>query len=259
MLRTAISACCLTTAMLAGGCDWMPGKPTEADKPIIKSTISNFEILWTTQCSGCHGADGRWGPARPLNDPMYLAIANKDYVTRVVSDGVPNSLMPPYAKHQGGSMTDQQIKIVVDGMWEHWANPEVAKKLKLPDMTGKIGKASKGAKTFATYCGDCHGEDGNGGKAGSIVNPTYLALVSDQALRSAVICGRIDLGMPNFAGYSGGHRNSSRADLDPLTDSQISDIVAWLISHRVEYPGQPYPNTNTLDATAQVPTPSGTN
>ena len=25
-------------------------------------------------------------------------------------------------------------------------------------------------------------------------NPTFLSLVSDQALRSAVICGRIDLG-----------------------------------------------------------------
>ena len=248
----------MITAVFIGACDWMPGKPTEADKPVIKSTITDFEILWTNQCSGCHGADGRWGPARPLNDPLYLAIAGKEYVTRVITDGVPNSLMPPYAQHQGGSMTDEQIKDVVDGMWEHWSNPDAIKNMTIPEMSGKLGKASRGQGLFTTYCSDCHGKDGNGGKAGSVVDPTFLSLVSDQALRSAVICGRIDLGMPNFAGYSGGHRHSGRTKLAPLKDSQISDIVAWLTSHRVDYPGQPYPNTTTLDVTAEV-TASETN
>ena len=50
--------------------------------------------------------------------------------------------------------------------------------------------------------------DGSGSKApeannpdavsGSIVDPSYLALVSDQSLRSTIIAGRPDLGMPDW-------------------------------------------------------------
>ncbi|MDG2094998.1 MAG: c-type cytochrome [Phycisphaerales bacterium] len=237
----------MITAVFIGACDWMPGKPTEADKPVIQSTISNFHTLWTTHCSGCHGADGRWGPARPMNDPLYLAIANKQYVTDVIAKGVNHTLMPAFAADQGGPMTSQQVKDVVDGMWEHWSNPAAVKGMSLPKLSAKPGAVAPGQKTFATYCGHCHGADGNGGKAGSVVNPTFLALSSDQALRSAIICGRIDLGMPNYAGYSGGHMNSKRETLPALNDKQISDIVAWLASHRMAYPGQPYPDTNTLE------------
>ncbi len=237
----------MIAAVLAAGCDWMPGKPTKADKPVIKTTISNFHTLWTVQCSGCHGADGRWGAARPMNDPLYLAIASKEYVTEVIAKGVDHSLMPAFAIDEGGSMTNDQIKDVVDGMWKHWSNSSAVKQLSLPQLTAKPGKVDPGKRAFATYCGHCHGKDGNGGKAGSVVNPTYLALVSDQALRSAIICGRIDLGMPNFAGYSGGHLNSKRDGLSPLNNQQIGDIVAWLVSHRISYPGQPYPDTTTLE------------
>jgi hypothetical protein len=69
------------------------------------------------------------------------------------------------------------------------------------------------------------------GKAGSIVDGSYLALISDQALRSIVIAGRPDEGMPDW-----------RTDAaQPLTDQQITDIVAWLSSKRIANPGQPYP------------------
>ena len=230
MIRRIIPLVISALFIQAGGCDWMPGKPTEADKPVIASTISGFQPLWTTHCSGCHGADGRWGPAR--------------------RDGVPGTLMPPFADANGGSMTSAQIDDVVAGMRKHWSNPAATKDMTLPPMASELGKASRGATTFATYCGSCHGEDGRGGSAGSVVNDSFLALASNQALRSAVICGRIDLGMPNYAGYAGGHKHSKRADLPDLNNQQISDIVAWLASHRVEFPGQPYPNTNTLDSSA---------
>jgi cytochrome c oxidase cbb3-type subunit 3/ubiquinol-cytochrome c reductase cytochrome c subunit len=65
---------------------------------------------------------------------------------------------------------------------------------------------------------------------GSIVDPTYLALVSDQYLRSIIIAGRPDQGMPDWRSDS----NQS------LTDAQITDIVSWLASKRTADPGQPY-------------------
>ena len=66
--------------------------------------------------------------------------------------------------------------------------------------------------------------EGKGGEKGaSVVDPSYLALVSDQGLRTAVIAGRADLGMPDWRGYVPGH---------PMNDEEIADVVAWLASHR---------------------------
>ena len=61
------------------------------------------------------------------------------------------------------------------------------------------------------------------------MDPTYLALVSDQGLRTAVIAGRPDLGMPDWRGEHG----------TPLTADQVSDVVAWMASHRVPVVGRP--------------------
>jgi mono/diheme cytochrome c family protein len=56
-----------------------------------------------------------------------------------------------------------------------------------------------GLRVYAEACANCHGADGIGGaKGGSIVDAAYLALVSDQALRTAVIADRTDLGMPDW-------------------------------------------------------------
>jgi len=66
---------------------------------------------------------------------------------------------------------------------------------------------------------------------GSIVDGSYLALISDQGLRSIMIAGRPDEGMPDW-----------RTDgAQPMTDQQITDIVAWLATKRTVNPGQPYP------------------
>ena len=56
-----------------------------------------------------------------------------------------------------------------------------------------------------------------------MINPAYLALVSDQALRTAVIVGRSDLGMPDWRANISGQ---------PMSPQEISDVVAWLASHR---------------------------
>ena len=249
--RTAIPIFTMLAILTMAGCDWMPGKPTEADKPVIKTTITNSHELWMTYCSGCHGADGRWGPARPMNDPLYLALADREYLIRIVRDGVDGSLMPAFGMPKGGPMTDQQINDLVDGMIEHWSNPVAVKGMELPPLTAAPGDVSRGQAVFKNYCAQCHGDDGRGGSAGSVVNDSYLALVSDQALRSTILCGRLDLGMPNYAGQVGGHHHPARKDLPPMSNQQISDVVAWLISHRVEFPGQPYPDTNTLDDPTQ--------
>jgi cytochrome c oxidase cbb3-type subunit 3/ubiquinol-cytochrome c reductase cytochrome c subunit len=86
------------------------------------------------------------------------------------------------------------------------------------------GDLEQGLKVYAEACGSCHGVDGKGGdEGGSVVDAAYLALVSDQALRTTVIAGRTDLGMPDWRSYIPGQ---------PLTAQQITDVVAWLASQR---------------------------
>ena len=92
------------------------------------------------------------------------------------------------------------------------------------------GDHERGREVYAVACAGCHGADGRGGRqGGSVVDATYLALVSDQALRTAVIAGRTDLGMPDWRGDP-----QSQA----LTPQQIADVVAWLASHRVAVVGR---------------------
>ena len=37
-------------------------------------TSASFETLFKQNCSGCHGREGKLGPAPPLNDSLFLAI-----------------------------------------------------------------------------------------------------------------------------------------------------------------------------------------
>jgi mono/diheme cytochrome c family protein len=212
----------LTLLLLLAACDSLPGKPTEADKPLRPAQVVDFDALYATNCAGCHGADGTLGAARPLNDPVYLAYTDQRTLERTTAVGVPNSLMPGFAVTSGGTLTDEQIDILARGIYSRWAKPEETERLAIPTGTTPAD-AQRGGAVYAQYCAGCHGADGRGGSRGaSIVDGSYLALVSDQALRAAVICGRPDLGMPDWRGKGG------RA----MTDQEVADVVAWLIAQR---------------------------
>jgi mono/diheme cytochrome c family protein len=217
---------------LAAACDWMPGKPTPEERWKPATEITDFSQLYARNCSGCHGADGRLGAARPLNDPLYLALVSVATLRAMIAQGVPGTSAPALAQEAGGNLTDKQIDILVEGMRSRWGKAENFKNVDLPpyslqDAAAKgsgPGDTQRGAAAYQTYCAQCHGKDGSGGpKGGAVVDPAYLALVSDQALRTTVIVGRSDLGMPDWRANISGQ---------PMSPQEISDVVAWLASHR---------------------------
>ncbi|MFN8641254.1 MAG: cytochrome c [Candidatus Binatia bacterium] len=215
-------------AGLLAACDALPGKPTLAEKPLRPEQVVDFDTLYGQNCAGCHGADGLMGGARPMNDPIYLALAGRDRLVAVTAAGVPGTAMPGFAQAAGGMLTDAQVAIIVDGMLTRWGAPGAGKLTLPPYAAPAPGNAAAGARAFARHCAGCHGADGTGGERGqSVVDGAYLALVSDQALRSAVICGRIDLGMPDWRGGRDGTR---------LSDEEVTDVVAWLASQRPAIP-----------------------
>ncbi|MEE3325898.1 MAG: c-type cytochrome [Myxococcota bacterium] len=228
-MRRGLFFCATLLLAFVVGCDSLPGKPREEDRPIRKDQIKDFAVLWQTQCAGCHGADGTMGAARSLNDPLYLAWVSDQDLRVVIQQGVAGSLMPAFAEGHGGMMTDAQIEIVIDQMRKRWGSAPMPG---LPPYAASLGDAGRGAVVYREFCSGCHGPDGTGGTVrGSIVEPAFLALVSDQSLRSSVVAGRTDLGMPSFKDVVPGKT---------MTAEQISDVVAWIAGHRVEFPGQPF-------------------
>ncbi len=215
------------------GCSSLPGRPGLGPEVQRPSDVMNFGVLYKQNCSGCHGPEGRGGPAFPLADPVYLSIVNDATLRTITAQGVPNSLMPAFARSAGGMLTDQQIDAIVEGMRKNWAKPGILAGVTPPPYSAPLGDPKRGTQVYQTFCQSCHGPGGKGGaKASSIVDGSYLGLVSDQELRTDVICGWPHLGAPDWRSDVPGH---------PMTAQEIADVVAYLAAQRPKFPGRPYP------------------
>ncbi|GIW82351.1 MAG: hypothetical protein KatS3mg105_4158 [Gemmatales bacterium] len=249
--------------IFAAGCGWTPpGKPKLSDRYIPSDQVMDFGQLYDKHCRGCHGPDGKNGPAPPLNDPLFLAIVPDDELARVIARGrkpvhanadtkgavvserlypeAQKTLMPAFSLPgvsiaengvRGGPLTPKQVQAIVQGMRRTWGKPSFDKKELPPYLISQAppGDAKAGQEVFQRACAGCHGADGKGkdGKAGAVNDPHFLNLMSNQALRRLVITGRPDLNMPSFRDEMGRGEH-----FRPLTSKEIADIVALLASWR---------------------------
>lgn len=69
--------------------------------------------LFTLNCAGCHGTAGKGSLAKALSDPAYLATHDDEMITRLTSQGIPNTGMRAFSKANGGPLTDEQITAIV--------------------------------------------------------------------------------------------------------------------------------------------------
>jgi len=214
----------MKTCLLVAAAILLLGCGNHVEHFVLPDQISDFTALYESNCAGCHGHDGRLGAARPLHDPVFLAVIDKRMLREVIANGVPKTAMPAFAQNAGGALTDQQVTILADQIEDRWSRPQDFAAVPLPPYRGELGDPKDGATVFHAYCASCHGEDGTGSsKAGSVVDLAFLSLVSDQSLRTTVIAGRSDQGSPDWRKDSPGH---------PMTPREISDVVAWLSEHR---------------------------
>ena len=205
------------TSVLFSACE-PPGKPKLEQQT---QEITDFQFLFSENCAGCHGLDGKNGPGRILNDPLYLALIPRETLKDVIVHGRPGTAMPAWAKSEGGPLTPQQVDALVDGIEKNWAKPvDFHGTEKLAYAASARGNADAGRKLFLRSCFMCHGP---GARVGSVNYAAYLQLVSDQMLRTSILVGRPDLGMPDYR-----HLKMGKA----LTDADVNDIVAFLVSKR---------------------------
>jgi cytochrome c oxidase cbb3-type subunit III len=221
------------------GCD-LPGQPRASDRYVQPNEVRTLADLYQGNCAGCHGVDGKLGPAPPLNDRLFLALIPDAELERLITEGRPGTLMPAFASARGGHLTSEQVKILAEGIKPHWGPvepaPSGASPYLIPRSPSELagpGNKEEGLKVFAQACAGCHGSHGEGGgltdgrTVGAINDPDFLALISDQALRRYVITGRPDLGMPDFAGPKG-----RPVGFQPLTSQDVNKVVTLLASWR---------------------------
>jgi cytochrome c oxidase cbb3-type subunit 3 len=224
-------------ATLASGCGAPHGQPNNGSEVLAPKDVLTFGTLYAENCAGCHGGDGRGGAAIALANPVYLALVDDAAIRKVIADGMPGTAMPAFAESSGGMLTNAQIDVITKEIRTRWSKQGVLDTATAPSYAPKAaGDAQRGEVAYKTYCESCHGPGGDGGPKGSaITNDSFLALVSDQGLRTIVIAGRPELGAPDWRGNVPGK---------PMSDQEVTDVVAWLASRRVQNPGQPYSASN---------------
>lgn len=240
--RAFVIVCLTLTLCFASGCE-LHGKPGPGPEVPNPDTVLDSQLLYNQNCAGCHGADGRKGAAVGIGDPVYLALASDDAMRSVVSKGRPGTAMSAFAQKEGGMLTDAQVDAIIHGIRQRWSNPSVVSGATLPPYTANTaGDAQRGQAAYTKFCASCHGDGATGGpKAGSVLAPAYLSLITDQGLRTIVITGRPDFDAPDW-------RNNLPGQ--PMTDQDVSDVVAYLVSHRPAIAKMPGMNS--------TPSPAGT-
>ena len=237
MRATRIFACVAAPfALLLSACD-LPGKPKPGPEVPRPEAVLSFDALYSENCAGCHGAKGENGSAVALANPEYQALIDDATLHDTIAKGDKGTLMPAFGMASGGELADKQIDALVEGMRARWRKPDIFDSNTPPPYKAThSGDVNKGQQVYAAACASCHGATAQQhGKAGPILDGSFLALINEQTIRTVVIAGRPDIGQPDWRNHIQGH---------PLTDDDITNVSAWLMAQKPLLPGQPYPNLN---------------
>ena len=134
-----------------------PAKTQRGEKYPLLSILESNELadnLWSDNCAGCHGENGRGdGPAAKWLDPMPANLSEREFSLEKLSDvlwnGVHNTAMPAWRDHSAENRS--LLAAVVRGF-------------SLPQSTNEISEETLeiGSSIYKTHCAECHGDDGDG-------------------------------------------------------------------------------------------------
>ncbi len=188
--------------MSSVGCHRRIGPPNDQEELMRPEDVVSFDRLYKQNCSACHGENGSGGPALDLANPHYQALVDDGSLRHWITSGMPGTQMPAFGESAGGFLTPQQVDTLVAGMRSRWAHADHKVHDMPPYSSSTIGNSEQGHQIFRVNCSSCHQQGQQ-----KITDTSYLALMSDQSLRTIA-------------------------------------IAAYLHSLRSDTPGQPYPETS---------------
>src|SRR5262249_41736144 len=231
--------------------------------------VVDFALLYGQNCAGCHGADGKLGPAPPLNDPLFRQIVPEAELESVITNGRNKTLMPAFAREKGGALTKAQIQILVHEIkgqpYRVIARQESAAAVEVVSDAGATapkwgspgtppagvpsysesstdGNDSSsntqvaGTSIFARACAVCHGDHGEGLPQGDAQDDTLIQTVNDPVFLSLcsdqVLRRYVITGRPDLGMPGFADPRPDDSQFHPLTDQEVAALVALLASWR---------------------------
>src|SRR5271157_196076 len=136
-LRCSFALAAAAVLIAIAGCDVSHGRPKPNSEEIAPDKVADFGILYSENCSGCHGNGGKGGAAIALADPIFLAVAGDAITRRVIANGVLGTPMPAFAQSAGGMLTDKQVDVISHGIHSSWANASQSSTADVPSYVAK--------------------------------------------------------------------------------------------------------------------------
>ena len=144
VVMVAVAAC--------NGCNSSPGRPKSDSEIIPPSHVMEFSLLYSQNCAGCHGANGKGGAAIALANPVFLSIADDSAIHRATANGVPGTSMPAFAQSAGAMLNDKQIDALVNGI-RSWSMSDSLNNVTPPPYSSQSpGNPQRGAEAYRIYC-----------------------------------------------------------------------------------------------------------
>lgn len=204
--------------------------------------------LFRTNCSACHGSDGKGGVGVPLALPEFIDSTDDEYLRLTMLHGRPGRIMPGFSH-----LKPNEINSIIRYMRSWTGDPG----MKYSRARIK-GNAAHGGELYKQHCAACHGANGEGGHgtgvtfsrprdlpilAPALNNPGFLAAVSDAMIRDTLSHGRKGTPMISFTQAG-------------LSTTDINDLVAYVRNfEKARHPQEASPEEEPATLVVESPFP----
>ncbi len=223
------------------------GLPVLAQEGTDPDVLAQGAQLYAENCAVCHGdnGEGRIGATLAKDWPSIRPDLD---IKNIIVNGVSGSFMPPWGKAQGGPFEDAEID-AIEAYILTWQTGEPAPIFVFPTPTARPpiepvpeveGDPNTGAVLYDQNCALCHGANGEG-RIGATLDKDWPSIRPDLDVQNTVVNGVQGSYMPPWSQANGG----------PLTETEIDDLVAFVLSWSAT--GEETPIVNPTLAPTPVP------